>query len=63
VIFCVRCETNKPDSEYYTSIARSWCKSCRITYSKARYALLSPANKKDLIRVTKLKRKFRQEKP
>ena len=61
MIFCVRCKTDKPDHEYYTSIARSWCKHCRIEYSKARYFALSPAEKKDRIRVTVLKRRFKQE--
>lgn len=59
LIFCCRCGTNKPASEYYTSINRSWCKPCRVEYSKAKYAALPPAEKADLLRITAVKRRMR----
>jgi len=34
IVFCCRCETYKPASDYYTSINRSWCKACRVAYSQ-----------------------------
>ena len=61
MIYCARCETYKPESEYYASINRSWCKPCRVEYSKAKYANLSPEEKADLLRVTAEKRRIRNQ--
>ena len=61
MIYCARCETYKPESEYYASINRSWCKPCRVEYSKAKYANLSPEERADLLRVTAEKRRIRNQ--
>jgi len=61
LIFCARCETHKPASEYYSSVNRSWCKPCRIEYGKAKYAALPPDEKAQLLRVSAEKRRHRNK--
>jgi len=61
LIFCARCETSKPESAFYSSINRSWCKACRVEYSKAKYAALTPDEKADLLRISVEKRRHRNK--
>jgi len=52
---CARCEKQKPPEAFYAG-QKSWCKDCAKEYRRARYAAMTPREKRDAAYAAKLKR-------